>query len=192
LAKPFYNGEAGYSGAGWSGPAGGRSTNLSANPDYQASFTLRYLLTMWTLGIQNSEWYQYDNSNNLVDTNGNLTEAGNAYLNLAGYVTGGGDDGQARTMTTPCSNTTGTVWQCTYTNEGTFGLIWDSNAGSSAGGSGTGYPCSSSSGTDNGASCSTHQVLVPGFTSYLNLITGATASIPIGGVPVGVIPIMLF
>ncbi len=195
LDKPFYNGEGGYSGSGWSGPTGGLSTNLSNSPDYQASFTLRYLLTMWTLGIQNSEWYQYDSSNNLVDGSGNLTEAGNAYFNLAEYIAA---DDNPYTMTTPCTNTSSTVWECAYTYDGgsKLGFIWDSNAGSSAGGTGTGYPCTSSSGTDDGASCATHEVSVSGFTYYENLITAVATQIPTSGankgkVPVGVIPIML-
>jgi hypothetical protein len=203
LGKPFYNGEAGYSGRGWNGSPKGQSADLVANFDYQASFTSRYLLWMWSLGIQNFEWYQYDTNGNGgtasilasgTGTTQTLTEAGYAYLQTASWMNG-------KQLTAACGLLSGytTTYICPF-RAGTTktALVWEADAGTGIGGtgtgeSGTGYPCTNGVNGDNGSSCSEHNVTVPTtYTKYCTMWNAVTcANITAHTVPATVIPMLL-
>lgn len=136
--KPLWNGESGYSGAspcGWT-PSGSGDVDLNPYPDQQAAFVARYFLIMWSLGIQNNNWYQYDNSNFLegsctggvYTSNGTTTDAYTAYNTVETWMAG-------NTMTTGCAASStadpkgsDTLWSCTFTNGSWTGeVLWDSN-----------------------------------------------------------------
>jgi hypothetical protein len=147
LAKPFWDGEAGYSGNGWD-PNGG-DVNLSGEYVQQAAFTARYMLGMWSLGIQNFDWYAWDISN-FLETGGTTTDAGIAYSTVASWMIGS-------TMTSSCANVTGftnpagtqTLWSCTLTqNSWTGEVFWDTNS--------TAYNCDSGTCTTYGYNVLVH------------------------------------
>lgn len=140
--KPLWNGEAGYSGNGWS-PNGG-DVSLANEPVQQAAFTARYMLDQWSLGIQNFDWYQWDFSNTL-ETGGTTNDAGTAFSTVAGWMIGA-------TMTSSCGlvngngGPTGSLWSCTLQNGTWTGeVFWDTS---------TNYNC-------NSGSCLTYSYNVP-------------------------------
>lgn len=132
----LWNGESGYSGAspcGWTPNSG--DVDLNSYPDQQAAFVARYFLIMWSLGIQNNNWYQYDNSNFLegscsggTHTNGSTNDSWIAYNTVVTWMTG-------NTMSTGCAASStadpkgsDTLWSCTFTNGSWTGeVFWDSN-----------------------------------------------------------------
>ncbi len=161
-AKPFWNGESGYSGAspcGWT-PRSGGDTDLNSEPVEQAAFVARYMLMQWSIGIQSSAWYQYDLSNFLVGScssgkysnNGVTTDAYTATSNVAAWMIGSTMSPISGTGA-GCQIVGGTshpsLWGCqlkrgTWTGQ----VYWDSNQ--------TLYLCTGS--TD--ASCSTYDYTV--------------------------------
>jgi hypothetical protein len=119
LAKPLWDGEAGYSGNGWT-PASGGDVDLSPYPDQQAAFVARYMLIQWSLGIQSFEWYQWDNSNNL---DGADSDARTAYSEVSHWML-------TRTMSSSgCAVVSGTLWSCTLTKGTWTGKVfWDTSS----------------------------------------------------------------
>jgi hypothetical protein len=119
LAKPLWDGEAGYSGNGWT-PATGGDVDLSPYPDQQAAFVARYMLIQWSLGIQNFNWYQWDNSNNLDGTD---SDARTAYSEVSHWML-------TRTMNSSgCAIVSGSLWSCTLTKGTWTGKVfWDTSS----------------------------------------------------------------
>jgi hypothetical protein len=128
--KPFWNGEAGYSGNSpnaWDPKSG--DVDLSIDYVQQAAFVARYMLVQWSLGIQNFDWYQWDKGSNL-ESGGTTTDAGIAYSTVASWMIGS-------TMgTSGCANVSGytdpagtqTLWSCTLTQGSWTGeVFWDTN-----------------------------------------------------------------
>jgi hypothetical protein len=117
--KPLWNGESGYSGNGWA-PSGG-DVSLSGNTPGQVAFIGRYALIQWSLGIQNSSWYQLDLSNILNGTDQT------AYQQVYDWMTNA-------TMTSSCTEI-GTAWTCGLSADNGYvaSAVWD-----------TSYTCSSS------------------------------------------------
>jgi hypothetical protein len=118
LAKPFWNGEAGYSGAGWK--------NAYSDPDMQASFVPRFFLLSWSLGVSAIAWYSWDISNTLAGT-----QAAQAWQETYSWMVGA-------TLESPCS-ASGTVWSCDLQRaDGTSArAIWDAAQSCSGGGCST-------------------------------------------------------
>jgi hypothetical protein len=128
--KALWNGESGYSGAspcGWTPNPTTGDVDLNSYPGQQAAFVGRYLLIMWSLGIQNNNWYQWDNSNFMEGscsggshTNGSTTDAGVAYSTVAKWMIGATMQGN------PGCTASGTLWTCTLKNGTWTGLVlWD-------------------------------------------------------------------
>jgi hypothetical protein len=178
-------------GAGaWAG--NGQSLDISDNLDYQTSFVGRYALMMWSLGITNFDWYQWDGGSvlNPGGTAVGLTSPGLMFdetptLDMATHNAGN------NYMTTPCGylNPTNypTTWICTFTNSSGFinaSWLWDTDYKT--------YPCPAAS-NDFGASCTTHYVTVPpNYTYYCTHADSSCTTIPTQGVPVGVIPVEIY
>lgn len=165
LAKPLWSGE-----DSW----GITNNNIGQfkNPDPQAAFVARYHMIAWSLGIASEFWYQYDNPNegtlySLLQQPPGLTEAGIAYQQVYNWMVG-------RSMTSPCSLTTTTIWNCTLTAPGGYqGLVvWD-----------TSPPCN--------PTCQTHPYSVG--TQYLQYrdLSGIVTQITGGSVPIGMKPILV-
>jgi hypothetical protein len=126
VAKPFWNGEAGYSGNGWT-PASGGDVDLTPYPDQQAAFVARYMLVQWSLGIQSFNWYQWDNSNFLNGTNtgtyGSYLDPGKAYSEVSNWMVG------RKMSSSGCAVVTGTLWSCTFTlGTWTGEAFWDTSS----------------------------------------------------------------
>jgi hypothetical protein len=119
LAKPLWDGEAGYSGNGWTAASGG-DADLSPYPDQQAAFVARYMLIQWSLGIQSFAWYQWDNSNNLDGTD---SDARTAYSEVSHWML-------TRTMNSSgCAIVSGSLWSCTLTKGTWTGKVfWDTSS----------------------------------------------------------------
>lgn len=173
--KPLWNGESGYSGAGWT-PAVGDDVDLTPYPDQQAAFIARYFLIQWSLGIQSNSWYQWDNSNFLnstkVGTNGSYTDPASAYSTVAKWMVG-------NTMSSPCAVVSGTLWACTFTNGTWTGKIfWDTS---------TNHNCHL-----QGGGCSTYSYNVggSGWTKYQTAlgdegsVSGPNFTIQVSNLPV--------
>ena len=179
LAKPFWNGEAGYSGGSgnsWSGKNG--AVNLVGNQDMQASFIGRYSLMQWSLGIQSFSWYEYDLSNFLNNTS--LPDAPLSYNSMYTWLTG-------QTMNTSCSNTSGTQWTCGLTGANGFigQPIWDTSST---------YTCNADS--VQGNDCTYYYATVATSWHYYRDLWGNETAIPTTGthahqVQVSNLPIML-
>jgi hypothetical protein len=141
--KPLWDGEAGYSGNGWS-PNGG-DVSLAKKPVQQAAFVSRYMFVNWSLGIQNFDWYLWDLSN-FLESGGVTTDAGVAYSTVASWMIGA-------TMTSSCGlvngngGSTGSLWSCKLQNGTWTGeVFWDTDS--------TNYNCDS-------GTCNTYSYNVP-------------------------------
>jgi hypothetical protein len=155
-AKPFWNGESGYSGAspcGWTPNNGDR--DLNSWPVEQAAFVGRYMLSQWSLGIQASAWYAYDVSNFLVGycsggtytNNGTTTDAYSAFNNVAAWMVGSTMSpisGSGAGCQLVGGATHPTLWGCKLTQNTWTGIVyWDAYPG---------YDCTGSS----DSSCSSY------------------------------------
>jgi hypothetical protein len=102
-SKPIWNTE-----YGW-----GLNSDLP-NADDQAAFLARSYLLWWSKGIARTYWYAYDNVDwgtlrvNNSGTPGTLTEAGNAYNTVYGWMVGS-------TMSQPCAADSNGIWSCQLT-----------------------------------------------------------------------------
>jgi hypothetical protein len=93
---------------------------------------------MWSLNIQNNNWYQYDNSNFLegycssgtYHSNGVTTDAYTAYNTVFTWMVGNtmSSTGCAASTTFTDPAGTKTLYSCTFTNSSWTGeVFWDSN-----------------------------------------------------------------
>jgi hypothetical protein len=183
LAKPVWNGESGYAGVGWAGANG--ALDLSGNPDMQASFIARYALFQWSLGIQNFDWYAYDLDNNLngSSVNGTGTQVGDpalAFSSMNTWMVG-------QTMSTSCSNVSGTKWECDFTGPNGFEAmaVWDTS---------TTYDCNADS--VKGNDCSYYWGSLSDTWTYYRDVWGHETAIPTTGmhahqVQLGNLPVLL-
>jgi hypothetical protein len=114
LAKPFYNTEGGYSGAGWTAPY--------TDVDMQASYIGRMYAYTYFKGITNHVWYDWaPGSSGLGSSQANI-----AYTNIYNWMVG------ATSYT--CSSASG-VYTCTMNlPDGTAAqIMWDVNQSCSGG-----------------------------------------------------------
>jgi hypothetical protein len=110
-AKPFFNGEAGYSGKYNGFPGGGPYADV----DNQESFIPRYFLMSFSNGIASLIWDNWDSSNTLL---GN-TPLIQAWTTTYNWLVG-------TTFSTPCSSS-GTIYTCAFTgNARNYFAVWDS------------------------------------------------------------------
>jgi hypothetical protein len=162
---------------------GSWSKDVDANgdpldPDLEAAYAARLYLVQWSLGISRFYWYQYGNQDagTLWNQDGNggcdsaagcLNPAGIAYGQVYNWMTGA-------TLTSPCS-ANGTVWTCTFTNNGVQEqAVWD-----------TSQTCS------NGTCTTSSYAPGANYTQCADL-AGNTAKIKAGNsVTIGAMPILL-
>jgi hypothetical protein len=169
LKKPFWNGE---------GSMGNitKPVNQFQDPDLQAAFVPRYLLSLWSLGIPRSFWYVFGGTTYgpLWDSTTGLTKAGVAWEQVYSWMVGA-------TMNVSCSTAafsnygSTTTWSCGLARAGGYQAltIWD-----------TSESCS------NGV-CPTHPLVVgPNYTQYRDLV-GNVFQIKNHSVPVGIKPILV-
>ncbi len=95
------------------------------DPDLHAAFYARYTLVQQSEGVARFSYWGYDfgNGMSLVNNPGGksatLNTAGIAWQQVFNWTVGSA-------YSTPCANTSGTIWQCTLTNGLTSSLIvWD-------------------------------------------------------------------
>jgi hypothetical protein len=168
----LWNGESGYSGSapcGWTPPMGG-DTDLNSEAVQQAAFLARYFLIQWSLGIQNNDWYQYDNSNFLegscsggvYTSNGTTTDAYTAYNTVATWMSGStmsSIPGTGAGCQLVGGTTYPTLWGCKLT-QGTWTgeVFWDTSSS---------YSCST-------GTCTTYSYDVggSGWTGYETALGG--------------------
>jgi uncharacterized protein YjdB len=166
LAKPFINGESGF----------GEPKNkgfIWADADMQASFVARYYFLTWSLGVQNSNWYTWDEVGNGLWTRpiGPITKGGTAYGETYKWMVGA-------LMTVPCAGpappATG-IWTCQLSRSSDYQAeaIWD-----------TSLSCA------DGECQTISRPVDPVYVQYRDL-DGNTISIVGNMVPVGVKPILL-
>ncbi len=159
----------------WSGEGGwGFDTSLP-DPDLQEAFLVRYFLLGWSSGISQMSWYEFENNEwgtlYAPQRNGSLTQAGLAYQQVYGWLTG---NSMPQACTGPTYPAQG-VWTCAITKpDGTHMLaVWDSSQSCTNG------VCSTSLYSQN-----------PIYSSYMSL-NGSKAAVTHGSVPIGVKPILL-
>lgn len=103
------------------------------DPDLHAAFYARYSVLQQSAGVSMFSYWAYDNGANasLVDNPGTktatLNPAGVAWKQIYGWTLNA-------QYTTPCANTSGSVWQCTISQNGaTSLLVWDASQSCSNG-----------------------------------------------------------
>ena len=103
------------------------------DPDQHAAFYARYTLLQQSAGIAMFSYWAYDNGGNasLVNNPGTksatLNPAGVAWKQIYGWTLNA-------KYTAPCANTSGSVWQCTISQNGTASLlVWDASQSCSNG-----------------------------------------------------------
>jgi hypothetical protein len=159
----------------WSGEGGwGFDTSLP-DPDLQQAFLVRYYLLGWSSGISQMSWYEFENNTwgtlYAPQTHGTLTQAGLAYQQVYGWMTG-------NSLTQPCTGPTYPaqgVWTCALIKpDGTHMLVvWDS-----------------SQSCDNGVCTTSQYSQNPIYSSYVRL-DGKKAALSNGSVAIGAKPILL-
>lgn len=159
----------------WSGEGGwGFDTSLP-DPDLQEAFLVRYFLLGWSSGISQMSWYEFENNEwgtlYAPQTHGSLTQAGLAYQQVYGWLTG---NSMPQACTGPPYPAQG-VWTCAIAKpDGTHMLaVWDSSQSCSNG------VCSTSLYSQN-----------PIYSSYMSL-NGSKAAVTRGSVSIGAKPILL-
>lgn len=166
LAKAFWSGE-----GSW-----GNDSNMSSDPDTQASYVARYYLVGWSAGLARMYWYAYDSTlyGTLWNSTSGLLTPGVAYGTVHNWIVGS-------TLTKSCGAVSGTtVWDCGFTLSSGYSAyaVWD-----------TSQSCSNSTGTE--VCTYSTQTISTSWTKYQDL-TGATHTIsPLGSVQVGIEPILL-
>ena len=97
--KPIWDSE-----NSWGGPLANK------DPDYRASFVARSLLEHWSVGMQKSFWYGWDEPvwGTLWTPTKGITPAGTAFGVVEGWMVGA-------TMPYPCTENGGTVFAAVYT-----------------------------------------------------------------------------
>jgi hypothetical protein len=170
----LWNGEAGYSGNGWTPGGSTGDVNLAPYPGQQAAFVGRYMLIQWSLGIQNFNWYQWDNSNNL-ESGGTTTDAGTAYSTVANWMLGS-------TMSSAgCAVVSGTLWSCSLKNGTWKGKVfWDVSTSDECHGSDP-NPCTTYSYSPGGT----------GWNDYQTAIGSAVSISPPYSIPVSNMPVII-
>ncbi|MGO9123465.1 MAG: hypothetical protein ACLP6G_01115 [Terriglobales bacterium] len=154
---------------------GGYPTQVGELPpaDMHAAFVARFLLLQQSAGVATVSYFGWDYDNiALINDPGSST----ATLNLAGVAwqqiynwTVGAK------YTSACQNTSGTIWQCGLTLNGTsYLIVWD-----------TSQTCSS-------GQCTTSAFAVPsGFTQFDDLAGNTNQAIANGTVQIGAKPLRL-
>ncbi len=144
-----------------------------SDPDQHAAFYARYTLVQQSAGIAHYSYWGYDfnGGNALVNNPGmpsaTLNTAGIAWQQIYDWTVGWA-------FSTPCANTSGSIWQCTLTNGTSTSLIvWD-----------TSQSCS------QGACTTSNFTAPPNYSSYEDL-AGNTNFIANNTVPVGAKPVRL-
>jgi hypothetical protein len=165
LAKPMWSGE-----GSW-----GNDTNVSTDPDMQASWVARYYLVGWSTALVRMYWYAYDSTlyGTLWTSGSGLLAPGTAYGTVHNWIVGS-------TLTRNCAVVAGTVWTCSLTLASGFNAVavWD-----------TSQTCSNSSGSE--VCTFSTQTISNAWTKYEDL-TGTDHTIsPLGSVNVGIEPILL-
>ncbi len=138
------------------------------DPDLHAAFYARYTVLQQSAGIAMFSYWAYDNGNNasLINNPGTntatLNPAGVAWEQIYNWTLNA-------TYTTPCANTSGSVWQCTISQTGTTSLlVWDA-----------GQTCSH-------GSCTTSDFSAPSqYTEFDDLSGNTKQPISNGTVPIG-------
>lgn len=143
------------------------------DPDLHAAFYARYTVLQQSAGVAMFSYWAYDNGGNasLVNNPGDtatLNPAGVAWEQIYNWTLNA-------QYTTPCANTSGSVWQCTISQNSTTSLlVWD-----------TAQTCS------NG-SCTTSDFAAPSqYTEFDDLSGNTNQPITNGTVPIGAKPIRL-
>jgi hypothetical protein len=162
---PLWDTEGGYPGQ--------NLNNQPPPPDMHAAFIARYLLLQQSANVATVSYFGWDYDNiSLVNDPGSPT----ATLNLAGVAwqqiyswTVGAK------YTSPCRNTTGSIWECGLTLNGTaYLVVWDTSQGCNAG------------------QCTTIPITTPsGFTQFDDLAGNTNQPISNGTIQVGAKPIRL-
>jgi Abnormal spindle-like microcephaly-assoc'd, ASPM-SPD-2-Hydin len=143
------------------------------DPDLHAAFYARYTLVQQSEGVAHFAYWGYDFGNGMTLVNNpgtksaTLNPAGIAWQQIFNWTVGSA-------YSTPCANTSGTIWQCTLTDGSTSSLlVWD-----------TSQSCK------NGVCTTTNFDAPTGYTKYTDL-TGAVRDITDHIVPIGAKPVML-
>lgn len=137
------------------------------DPDLHAAFYARYTVLQQSAGVAMFSYWAYDDGGN--DTLINNPGSNSATLNPAGVAW---EQIYSWTLnakyTVPCANTSGSVWQCTLSQNGTTSLlVWD-----------TAESCA------NG-SCTTSDFSVSGPYTQFDDLSGNANPITNGTVPIG-------
>ncbi len=155
--KPIYATE-----GGWN-----YDTDLT-DPDLQAAYVSRWLVTLAGSGVAAAYWYAQDNTTwgTLVDSSGNLNQSGRAYNRVHDWLTGG------RIGTCAAS---GTLWSCPVLRaDGTPArMMWDSGLGCSAG------------------ACPTRKVTLNDVYTRVESLDGTSAPVTGNVVSIGAKPILV-
>ncbi len=143
------------------------------DPDQHAAFYARYTLVQQSAGVAHYSYWGYDFNggvsliNNPGVPSATLNTAGVAWEQIYKWTVGSA-------FTSPCANTSGTIWQCTLTNGTSNSLIvWDTSQSCSRG------------------VCTTSNFTAPGDYSSYEDLAGNTNYIVNNTVPVGAKPVML-
>lgn len=143
------------------------------DPDQHAAFYARYTLVQQSAGVAHYSYWGYDFNggvsliNNPGAPSATLNTAGVAWEQIYNWTVGWA-------FTTPCANTSGSIWQCTLNNGTSTSLIvWDTSQSCSQG------------------VCTTSNFTAPaGYSSYEDL-AGNTNYIANNTVPIGAKPVRL-
>jgi len=144
------------------------------DPDLHAAFYARYTVLQQSAGIAMFSYWGYDFGGNdsLINNPGTntatLNPAGVAWEQIYNWTLNA-------QYTTPCANTSGSIWQCTISQNGTTSLlVWDA-----------GQTCA------NGV-CTTSNFAAPGqYTEFDDLSGNTNQTISNGTVAIGAKPIRL-
>ncbi len=162
----------------WDTEVGAPNASGNPDPDIHASFVARILLMHESAGNIFSMAYfgwDFDNIaliNNVGNLNATLNPAGVAWEQVYNWTV-------SATLVAPgCSNTSGTIWECSFTDGGQNSMVvWDTSQ--------TSLPCPN-------AACGTTTFDVPdGYTLFDDLIGDTNQTITGGTVQIGMKPIRL-
>ncbi len=165
----------------WDTEVGDGTDNGLPNSDQQAAFVARILLLHQSAGnVFSMAYFGWDFDNiALINSPGSstatLNAAGVAWQQIYNWTA---NIGAKYTASPGCSNSSGTIWQCTLSASGTnYLIVWDASQNT--------FPC------PNTQACGSTSFTVPsGYTQYDDL-TGQSHTISGGAVQVGAWPIRL-
>jgi len=164
-SKPLWDTEGGYPGYNDNGQP--------PPPDMHAAFIARFLLLQQSAGVSTVSYFGWDYDNiALINDPGSPTAglnlAGTAWQQIYNWTVGA-------KYTSVCQNTSGSIWECGLTLNGTaYLIVWDTSQ------------------TCNAGQCTTVPMTTPnGFTQFDNLAGNNNQPISNGTVQIGAKPIRL-